>query len=285
VVPVLLTVALWAGAYLLLDGLVRPRLVSTDRGRLRWVEEWLLRAGLREVTPRDFILFSVACGLVSGVLLQLWLAWPVVTVGAAVLGGHGPTLYYRRRHGRRREAVQDAVVEAITQLRDGIRAGLSVQEALLGLARTGPHALRPEFALLQREMRLLGFERALVSARDRLSDPVFDLVVASLTWNDSLGGRNVGQVLARLAHATREQLRIQRELRAYQAKNVLAARIVATVPLVVLVGIRQVDAPYLSVFDDLPGQLLLAGCVASIALGYAAMLWLTRLPGEQRILQ
>ena len=281
----LLIVAFGAGAYLLYDGLTRSRLTPTHRRRLRWVEEWLLRAGLREVTPRDFALFSLATGLVSGLIAQLWLAWAVVSVCASVLGALIPTLYYRQRHDRRRAALQDALVEAITQLRDGIRAGLSVQEALLGLTRNGPQALRPEFILLVREMRLLGFERAMAGMRDRLADPVFDIVVTSLVWNDRMGGRNISQVLDRLAHATREQLRLQHELRAYQAKNVLAARIVAAVPLAVLVGVRQVDAPYLSVFNSFSGQLLLAGCVASIALGYAAMLWLTRLPGERRILQ
>ncbi|MFI5269552.1 MAG: type II secretion system F family protein, partial [Chloroflexota bacterium] len=111
------------------------------------------------------------------------------------------------------------------------------------------------------------------------------MVVTSLIWNDRMGGRNISQLLDRLAHATREQLRLQQELRAYQAKNVLAARIVAAVPLAVLIGMRQVDAAYLSVFNSVTGQLLLAGCVASIALGYAAMLWTTRLPGERRIVQ
>jgi hypothetical protein len=41
----------------------------------------------------------------------------------------------------------------------------------------------------------------------------------------------------------------------------------------------------LSLFDGALGQMLLAGCVASVAIGYAGMLWITRLPGEQRVLQ
>ena len=53
-------------------------------------------------------------------------------------------------------------------------------------------------------------------------------------------------MLDRLAHATREQLRVQEELRAYQARDVLSARIVAAVPLVVLVVIRQINPAYLA---------------------------------------
>ena len=153
------------------------------------------------------------------------------------------------------------------------------------LARTGPEALRQEFATLTREARLLGFDGALTSMRDRLADPVFDVVAASLVLNDRLGGRNVSQVLDRLAQATRAELRVQQEIRAYQAKNILSAQIVAAVPLVVLIAIRAINPSYLQLFDGWVGQLLLGGCVVSTALGYAGMLWVTRLPGERRVLQ
>jgi Flp pilus assembly protein TadB len=57
------------------------------------------------------------------------------------------------------------------------------------------------------------------------------------------------------------------------------------VPLVVLVLVRQIQPAYLAVYDTLFGQLLLAGCVGCIALGYAAMRWAARLPGERRVLR
>ena len=237
------------------------------------------------MTPRDFVLFSVGAGLVLGLLAQLFLSWGLVSLLATGLGMIAPFVYYVQRHDRRRTAVQVALVEAIGQLRDAIRTGLSVQEALSGLARSGPEALRGEFTMLVRETRLVGFEPAILALRDRLADPVFDVVAASLLLNDRLGSRNVSQVLDRLAHATRAQLRIQEELRAYQARNVLSARIVAAVPLVVLVAIRQVNPGYLALFNSWSGQLLLAGCLVSVAVGYAGMRWMTRLPGESRVLQ
>jgi tight adherence protein B len=218
-------------------------------------------------------------------IAHLVLGWVVVSLLVTVLGLIAPLLYYLHRRDRRRGAMQDGLVDAIGQLRDAIRTGLSVQNALVSLAHSGPQSLRPEFARLAREIRLLGFEPAIRAMRERLADPVFDVVAASLVLNDRLGGRNVSQVLDRLAQATRAELRVQQEIRAYQAKNVLSAQIVAGVPLVVLIAIRAINPSYLALFDGWPGQLLLAGCVVSIALGYAGMLWITRLPGEQRVLQ
>ena len=284
-VPLLLSVTLGAGIYLLYEGLTNPRPPAPTGRRLRGVEEFLTRAGLHEVTPRDFVTFSLATGVAMGIVAQLLLGWGVVSLIVASLAVAAPFVYYLQRHDRRRASIQVALADAIGQLRDGIRAGLSVQESLVGLARSGPETLRPEFATLVREMRLAGFEPAVEAMQERLADPVFDVVAATLLLNDRLGGRNVSQVLDRLAHATRAEMRVQQELRAFQARNVLSARVVAAVPLVVLVALRQVNPGYVAIFDDLPGQMLLAGCFASVAVGYGGMLWMTRLPADRRVLR
>lgn len=284
-IALLLSVTFGAGVYLLYEGLTNPRQPAVPRRARTSVDEFLLRAGLPDVTPREFVLFSVCAALVTGLVAHLLLGWVIVSALAALLGLVGPLAYYVQRHERQRAVLQNGLAEAIAQLRDAIRTGLSIQDALVGLARTGPEALRPEFAILAREMRMVGGEAALTNMRDRLADPLFDVVAATLILNDQLGGRNVSQVLDRLAHATRAQLKVQEELRAYQAQTVMSARVIAAMPLVVLIAIRQVNPRYLAVFNDWSGQLLLALCLVSVVIGYASMLWLTRLPGERRILR
>jgi tight adherence protein B len=284
VIPLLLSLALAGGVYLTFDGLARPRQHALGTLHLPAVAEFLQRAGLHDVTPRDFVSFSVVAGALAALVAQLFLGWGVVSGLAGCLGCLAPFAYYIRRHDRRRAAVQDALVEAIEQLRDAIRTGLSVPEALAGLARTGPAALRGEFARLTRDARLAGFDAGLSAMRDRLADPVFDVVASALVINDRLGGRQVSQLLDHLAEATRAQLRIQHEVRAQQGRTVLSARIVAAAPLVALVGLRVTNPRYLGIFDSSWGQLVLLGCALSIVLGYAAMLYLTRLPGQRRVL-
>ena len=283
-IPLLLSLALASGVYLTFEGLARPHARRFGPVRLHALTEFLVRAGLYDVTPRDFLLFSVASGALAAVLAQLFLGWDIVSVLAGGLGMLAPCAYYLRRHDRRRSDVQDALVEAIEQLRDAMRTGLSVPEALAGLARTGPTVLRAEFAGLTRDARLVGFDVALGAMRDRLADPVFDVVASALVINDRLGGRQVSQLLDHLAEATRAQLRIQHEVRAHQGRTVLSARIVAAAPVVALVGLRATNPRYLSIFDSGWGQMVLLGCALSIALGYLAMLYLTRLPGQRRVL-
>jgi tight adherence protein B len=283
-IPLVLSVVLAGGVYLTFEGLVRPREHVFGGFRLHGVREFLARAGLHDVTPRDFILFSSASGVLVALIAQLFLGWGLISVLAGIAGLFAPLAYYIRRHDRRRAAIQDALVEAIEQLRDAIRSGLSIPDALAGLGRNGPEALRSEFVTLTREARLLGFDAALFAMRTRLADPVFDVVACALVVNDRLGGRQVSQVLDRLAESTRAQLRIQHELRAQQGRTVLSARIVAAAPLVALVGLRAANPRYLSIFDSVLGQIVLVACAAAVGIGYMAMLYLTRVPGQQRVL-
>src|SRR5581483_3645480 len=126
--PLLLSLAFGASIYFIYEWLTNPLPPPTDDGGSRRMREFLTRAGLHDVTPREFLLFSCGAGLVIGLFAQLLLGWPLVSLLATGLGLVAPLAYYTQRHDRRRAEVQAALVDAIAQLRDGIRAGLSVQE-------------------------------------------------------------------------------------------------------------------------------------------------------------
>src|SRR5690348_671333 len=99
-IPLLLSMTLATGVYLAYEGLTNPHPAHADgeRFRLRRLEEFLVRAGLRVVTPREFVLFSVVAGGVSGLAAQLFLGWSVVALLAGAVGLLGPYAYYIRRH-------------------------------------------------------------------------------------------------------------------------------------------------------------------------------------------
>ena len=284
-IPLLLSLAFGAGAYLLFDGLTNPRPLWAHRDVLHPLREFLIRAGLYDVTPRDFVLFSLGAGVLAALFAQLALRWSFLSPLAGVLGACLPLVYYMRRQARRRAAFQVAVVDAVVQLLHGIRTGLAVQEALIGLARTGPDVLRPEFAALVRDMRLSGFEQAVDGMRDRLADPLFDTVANALILNEQLGSRSVTQILEQLATATRGQLRAEQEIQAQQSHNMATVTVMAAIPVALLVAIRLLNPTYLDVFTVWPGQLWLIGSLISLVIGYRASHWFGRIPGEARVLR
>jgi tight adherence protein B len=100
-----------------------------------------------------------------------------------------------------------------------------------------------------------------------------------------VGGRNLSGVLDGLGHAVRQSVQVQGEVRAQQAKNVLSARVIAALPVALVFFVRGVNPEYLEPFSSAGGQLVMALCLLSVALGYGAMVWATRLPGEERVLR
>ena len=120
--------------------------------------------------------------------------------------------------------------------------------------------------------------------RRRVADPAFDAVAVTLIVNDRLGSRRVGQVLDQLARTIRARLRVRAEVRAAQARNVASARVIAAVPLALLVVVRRLNPKYVALFDTGWGHVLLAVCLGAVALGYAVMHRMARLPDDRRVL-
>ena len=82
----------------------------------------------------------------------------------------------------------------------------------------------------------------------------------------------------------RQQLALRQEALARQAHIRLTARIVIAVPGLTLVLIRLISPDYLAVYDGPLGQLVLLGCLVWLAIGYAVLQWLGRLPSSPRVL-
>lgn len=283
-----LSLALAAGILLIYlsttSGRRGPEDTTSQESLSERLEEFVRRAGL-SISASDFLLLSGAAGAAAAVTAQLMLGWPVVTAVAFLIGLCLPSWYLRQREEARRSTLQSALAEAVDSLRAAVRAGMSIEEGLASLARSGPAALRPALSDLVRDMRLSGFEEAVRRAQDGLADPVFDTVAAALVMSHRVGGRNLGTVLEGLGRSVRQAVQVEREVRAEQAKNVLSARIIASLPVVLILAIRGMNPDYLDIFSTATGQALLALCLLSTIIGYAGMLWATRLPGNERVLR
>ena len=287
-IPLALSALLATGLWLVYDALtggpaLRARARAAAVPRTRALARFRGGAGgrSRDVSARGYALYSAGWGLLGFLAAQLVMRWTLVALVVGLLAALAPPLFYARRADRRRARLQADLVEAIGLLRDAIRAGLSPGAAYRGLAENGPEGLRREFATLVAETRIAGPVAALESFRERLADPLADDVVQALILSDELGGRTLGPVLDHLAAATRAELGVLNELRAHQTRTVTQARFLAALPILVLAAVRAVAPEYLGIFDG-PGQLVLAACGLSVAVGYTLMTRLTRVVGDER---
>jgi tight adherence protein B len=199
-------------------------------------------------------------------------------------GAYAPVAYYRSRRRVARRARQQCWPEAIELLAGAVRAGDTLPSAVAVVSERGPAPLRSAFRAVVADHRVSGdFVGALERLGVALADPTADRVVATLVIAHRVGGRELGQVLRTLGGFLREDLAVRKEIVARQSWTLVAARVAAAAPwlVLVLVASRPQGA---QAYDSFAGMLVLVGGAAATVVGYRLMVRLGRLPEEPRVL-
>ena len=256
--------------------------------RGRWtlgLQDVLVHAGAGSVTPAGFVGASILLGSVVLLLgFALTRSLPIAAA-FAVISGAGPWALVRSRAGRRRAQLREVWPEVVDHLTSGVRAGLSLPEAVAQIGERGPVELREPFRAFAQDYRSSGrFEESLVSLKSRLADPVADRVIEALRITRDVGGTDLGRLLRTLSTFLREDLRTRGELEARQSWTVAGARIAAAGPWVVL-ALLATRPEAASAYNTPMGALVLGlGALCSLV-AYQLMLRIGRLPQDARVLR
>lgn len=264
-----------------------PR-TPADPGATTWstrLQDELHQADMATVGPRALLLTCATAALAAALLVLAVSSSPPIALCFGALGGWAPIALVRARARRRRTMVRDLWPEAVDHLTSGIRAGLSLPEALAQLGDRGPVELRPAFREFGEDYRATGrFTDCLDRLKERLADPVADRIVEALRLTREVGGSDLGRLLRTLSAFLRDDARTRAELEARQSWTVNAARLAVAAPWVVLALLASrpeaVDA-----YNSPTGVLVLAvGGVLSVV-AYRVMVRVGRLPEETRVLR
>jgi tight adherence protein B len=271
-----------AGLVLLYSGLTRPPPPGSGRfGRA--LERLVHAAGSHRLTVRRLVLI-VAAGACLGFIFGAG-ASSSATIGAAfgVAGAALPVMWVRGRGLRRRRLHREAWPDALATLIAGVRAGVSLPEAVAALAVRGPADLRDGFRAFESSYRASGsFAVALARLRSALADPVADRVVAALTLVEQVGGTDLVRVLRTTADFVREDVRVRKEIEARWSWTVVAAKLAASAPWIVLF-LMSTKPEAARAYDTSAGAAVIFGGAVATIVGYRLMLRAARLPEERRL--
>jgi tight adherence protein B len=244
-----------------------------------------VQSGVSGLTPGLVLWAGAAAGFVVGLGGLAVSGSPPIAACFAVIAAAAPHTAVRSRARARRTQVRDLWPEAVDNLASGVRAGLSLPEALVALGQRGPAELRPAFLAFADDYRATGrFAPCLDALKDRLADPVGDRIVESLRITREVGGTELGRLLRTLSAFLREDARTRAELEARQSWTVNGARLAVAAPWVVL-ALLATRHEAVEAYNSVTGVVVLAvGAVLSLV-AYRAMLALGRLPDEQRVLR
>jgi tight adherence protein B len=251
-------------------------------GRFR---DWTTQAGVRGVRPWHVIAVCGGSGLAAGLAVVALSGSPWLGLAFAGLAAWLPLGALQARRRRRLRDLREVWPDAIDNLASGVRAGLSLPEAVAGLADRGPETLRGPFARFADDYHATGrFGTALDGLKDELADPTADRVVEALRLAREVGGAELGRMLRTLSGFLRDEQRVRKELEARQTWVVVAARMAFATPWAVLL-LLATKPEAVAAYRGAGGAVVLAVGSAMAVAGYRMMLAIGRLPSEERVLR
>jgi tight adherence protein B len=245
----------------------------------------LAQAGIETVTPGALLASCVGVGTVVLVLMYVVSRSPSIALAFAVMASYAPVALVKYRARQRRSELRDLWPEIVDNLASGVRAGLSLPEALTQVGLRGPAELRRPFQRFGEDYRATGrFYQCLDRLKAGLADPVGDRIVESLRMAREVGGTDLGRLLRTLSAFLREDARTRAELETRQGWTINAARLAVAAPWIVL-ALLSLRPEAVDAYNSAAGLvvLLIGGGLCLVA--YRVMVRIGRLPEEERVLR
>ncbi len=249
------------------------------------IVDLLAQAGIESVTPGGLVASCVGAGAAVSVLMYVVSRSPAIAVAFGVIASFGPVALVRYRARQRRSELRELWPDVVDNLASGVRAGLSLPEALSQVGVRGPEELRRPFVRFGEDYRATGrFFDCLDRLKASLADPVGDRIVESLRMAREVGGSDLGKLLRTLSAFLREDARTRAELETRQGWTVNAARLAVAAPWIVL-ALLSLRPEAVDAYNSATGfgVLVVGGGLCLVA--YRLMIRIGRLPEEERVLR
>jgi tight adherence protein B len=202
-----------------------------------------------EIAPEKItrILLIISFGVGIGVfilcgLFSLWAMGIVLGVVLGILGWKIPRPLVDYLVERRIKAYQGQMVDGLTLLANGLRAGLSVPQALALVVGELPNPISQEFNLILQQNRIgVPIEECFENLGKRLPSEDNDMFVTSVNILRETGG-NLAETFETIVDVIRERVRVQQKIDGIISRNKMQANVLFCMP-VVLFGISYAMDP------------------------------------------
>jgi tight adherence protein B len=187
--------------------------------------------------PAHYV-YSLKFGLMSlcGVLGFLFTytskpPFPFIMAGVlGALGYFGPELVVIVLRQRRRKKFSEQLVDGLTMMANGMRAGFSLQQAIEMLKDEMAPPISQEFDLVMREYKLgVELDEALWRCARRTKDADLELAVSAIGVTRKLGG-NLAEIFERIVDMVRDRKLLAGKADSLTAQGRLQATVVGILP-------------------------------------------------------
>lgn len=187
-----------------------------------------------------------------GFLLFL-LLWPHFGLGVfmacvvTVVMWSIPRIIMESLWNRRCNRFVDQMVDGLTMMANGIKAGLSPQQCMERVQQNMPNPISQEFGLVLAEIRVgASLAEALTNLANRIPRQDVQMFVTAVNILQETGG-NMAETFQTIVYVVRERQKIEKKIEAMTAQGMMQGTIITLVPLGLLVLFYMVDPNYVKV--------------------------------------
>lgn len=196
--------------------------------------------------------------------LCLLLLWPNVVPGLimgtiiGLLGWNLPLFYVRSLQEKRSNQFVDQMVDGLTIMANGVKAGLSITQAMERVVDNLGNPIAQEFALVLSQIRIgRSVEEALVELAFRIPKPDLQMFVTAINILKETGG-NMGETFETIVTTIRERQKVEKKIQAMTTQGMMQGLIITGVPFFILLAFAVIDPDYIKpLFTDPKGIALL----------------------------
>lgn len=209
------------------------------------------------------ILFFSVCVLFGHVLPGAIFA-PVITF----IGWKAPRPIVDYMVEKRLKQYQGQMVDALNLLANGIRAGLSMPQAIGMVVDELPPPVSQEFNLVLQQTKIgVPLDEALENLNKRVNTQDNEMFVTSVNILRETGG-NLAEVFDTIVEVIRERIRLQQKIDTYTAQGMFQGLVIFAMPYAQIIINGSSDPEYLRILFTTPlGIVMLILIVASSSLG------------------
>lgn len=198
---------------------------------------------------------KLALGAVFGTFMLI-LGWKIP----------GPLVDYMEK--KRVDAYSLQMVDALTLLGNGIRAGLSVPQSLGMVVDELPPPVSQEFNLVLQQAKIgVPLDEAFENLKKRMYTEDNEMFVTSVNILRETGG-NLAETFDTIVGVIRERVRLQLKIQTYIAQGKFQAYLIGSMPFLMMLMFASGDPTYFSLmFGTIPGIFLFLVICGMVSLG------------------
>ncbi len=220
----------------------------------------LMRLMYIEVEEKKVTTAMLLCSFGVGFLFFLAL-WPNLIAGlifgsaATIAGWSIPKFIMVNLYEKRCTRFVDQMVDGLTLMANGIKAGLSPVQSMERVRLNLPPPMSQEFGDMLKSINLLGQsqQQALNDLALRIPRPDVIMFTTAINILDEAGG-NMGETFQTIVSTIRERQKVEKKIEALTAQSLMQGVIITMVPFIMLIVFALTDPNYIKpLFTTVPG--------------------------------